>query len=175
MKYEEKTIQTLIDAIANGDTVEIACKKADISKQTFYEWMGDESKADFSDAIKNAQDEFRINIVGKLEKSLWDKATGFDYEEQHTKYATDPKTKQVFVKERVTKRVHVVQDTGALIFALTNLAPDRWKNRQNIEATGKDGRDLVPTQQQTLDLDALTPEQKALILSIGESIINKKE
>jgi hypothetical protein len=64
-------------------------------------------------------------------------------------------------------------DTAALIFALTNLAPDEWKNRQNIEATGANGRDLMP--KQSIDLDALTAEQKAAVLAIGEKIINTKE
>jgi hypothetical protein len=175
MKYDEATINKLTDAIANGDTIIDACRKANISKQTFYEWLNDPNKADFADAIKNAQEEFRINIVGQLEHSLWDRARGFDFEEQHTKYATDAKTKQVYVKEQITKKTHVVQDTGALVFALTNLAPDKWKNKQNIEATGRDGRDLYPHSNRGIDLDKLTDEQRAAVLSIGEDILNKKD
>ena len=110
MKYDEATINKLTDAIANGDTIIDACRKANISKQTFYEWLNDPNKADFADAIKNAQEEFRINIVGQLEHSLWDRARGFDFEEQHTKYATDAKTKQVYVKEQITDADIIVVD-----------------------------------------------------------------
>ena len=175
MKYDDETIKGLIESLKNGDTVEKAVAKVGITKTTFYEWLQDPDKADFADAIKNAQEEFRINIVGQLEHSLWDRARGFDFEEQHTKYATDAKTKQVYVKEQITKKTHVVQDTGALVFALTNLAPDKWKNKQNIEATGRDGRDLYPHSNRGIDLDKLTDEQRAAVLSIGEDILNKKD
>ena len=61
------------------------------------------------------------------------------------------------VKETVVKKYYP-PDTAALIFALTNVAPEQWKNRQNIEATGRDGRDLYP--RQSIDMDKLTAEQK---------------
>ena len=173
MKYDESTIKTLTEAIQNGDTDEIACKKANINTATFYRWLKDPEKSDFCEAIKNAREEFKLNIVSQIEHSLWDRARGFDYEERHTKFGTDPKSGKVIVKERLTKEIHVVQETGAIVFALTNLAPEKWKNRQNIEATGANGRDLMP--KQSIDLDALTAEQKAAVLAIGEKIINSKD
>lgn len=173
MKYDDETINGLIESLKNGDTVEKAVAKAGITKTTFYEWLQDPDKADFADAIKNAKSEFKKTIVDRLQKSLWDKALGFSYEEMKTEYIRDPKTSHIVVKNQSVTKKRYPPDTAALIFALTNLAPDEWKNRQNIEATGANGRDLMP--KQSIDLDALTEEQKAAVLAIGEKIINAKE
>lgn len=173
MKYDDETIKSLIESLKNGDTVEKAVAKAGITKTTFYEWLQDPDKADFADAIKNAKSEFKKTIVDRLQKSLWDKALGFSYEEMKTEYIRDPKTSHIVVKNQSVTKKRYPPDTAALIFALTNLAPDEWKNRQNIEATGANGRDLMP--KQSIDLDALTEEQKAAVLAIGEKIINAKE
>jgi hypothetical protein len=59
MKYDEETINGLIESLKNGDTVEKAVAKAGITKTTFYEWLQDPDKADFADAIKNAKSEFK--------------------------------------------------------------------------------------------------------------------
>ena len=173
MKYDDETIKSLIESLKNGDTVEKAVAKAGITKTTFYEWLQDPDKSDFADAIKNAKTEFKKTIVDRLQKSLWDKALGFSYEEMKTEYIRDPKTSHIVVKNQSVTKKRYPPDTAALIFALTNLAPDEWKNRQNIEATGANGRDLMP--KQSIDLDALTEEQKAAVLAIGEKIINAKE
>ena len=168
MKYSEQTIAAIADAIKDGETVETACKTAGITKTTFYEWMADEGKTDFADAIKKAKDEFQKTIVGRLEHSLWKKALGFEFEERKTEVNKEGvKTKETVVKK------YYPPDTAALIFALTNVAPEQWKNRQNIEATGRDGRDLYP--RQSIDMDKLTAEQRELLLSIGTEIINRKE
>ena len=168
MKYNEETINAIADAIKDGETIETACKIAGITKTTFYEWMADEGKTDFADAIKKAKSEFQETIVGRLEHSLWKKALGFEFEEKKTETNKDGVT----TKKTVVKKYYP-PDTAALIFALTNVAPEQWKNRQNIEATGRDGRDLYP--RQNLDMSKLTKEQRDLLISIGTDIINKKE
>lgn len=137
MKYNEETILAITDALRNGDTVEVACTKAGIDKSTFYEWMKDPDKSDFSDAVKNAKAEFRKTIVDRLQKSLWEKALGFDYEERKTENIRDKKTNELVVKTKTVTTKHYPPDTAALIFALTNLAPDEWKNRQNNEVAVK--------------------------------------
>ena len=37
------------------------------------------------------------------------------------------------IKEKKTIKKHIQPDTTAIIFALTNLDPEHWKNRQNID------------------------------------------
>lgn len=46
------------------------------------------------------------------------------------------------IKEQKVVDKHYQPDTAAIIFTLTNGEPENWKNRQNNEVTGKDGKDL---------------------------------
>lgn len=41
------------------------------------------------------------------------------------------------LKKEVKKNIRVEPNVGAGIFLLTNLAPDRWKNKQNTEHSGE--------------------------------------
>ena len=102
MKYNEETINAIADAIKDGETIETACKIAGITKTTFYEWMADEGKTDFADAIKKAKSEFQETIVGRLEHSLWKKALGFEFEEKKTEYDRIRREQT----ELISKQVH---------------------------------------------------------------------
>lgn len=118
----------IISCIREGDSNILACKKVGISKSTFYEWL--ESYPDFSDSLKKARKEFRETIVQTLEQSLWKRAAGYEVEEVKNEYRTLKDGSKVLVKSsKITK--HFPPDTGALIFALTNLDPENWKNKQD--------------------------------------------
>ena len=118
----------IISYIREGDSNILACKKVGISKSTFYEWL--ESYPDFSDSLKKARKEFRETIVQTLEQSLWKRAAGYEVEEVKNEYRTLKDGSKVLVKSsEITK--HFPPDTGALIFALTNLDPENWKNKQD--------------------------------------------
>ena len=118
----------IISYIREGDSNILACKKVGISKSTFYEWL--ESYPDFSDSLKKARKEFRETIVQTLEQSLWKRAAGYEVEEVKNEYRTLKDGSKVLVKSsKITK--HFPPDTGALIFALTNLDPENWKNKQD--------------------------------------------
>ena len=126
----------IISCIREGDSNILACKKVGISKSTFYEWL--ESYPDFSDSLKKARKEFRETIVQTLEKSLWKRAAGYEIEESKNEYRTLKNGSKVLVKSsKITK--HFPPDTGALIFALTNLDPENWKNRQDNRLSVDDG------------------------------------
>ena len=126
----------IISYIREGDSNILACKKVGISKSTFYEWL--ESYPDFSDSLKKARKEFRETIVQTLEQSLWKRAAGYEIEESKNEYRTLKDGSKVLVKSsKITK--HFPPDTGALIFALTNLDPENWKNRQDNRLSVDDG------------------------------------
>lgn len=126
----------IISCIREGDSNILACKKVGISKSTFYEWL--ESYPDFSDSLKKARKEFRKTIVQTLEQSLWKRAAGYEIEESKNEYRTLKDGSKVLVKSsKITK--HFPPDTGALIFALTNLDPENWKNRQDNRLSVDDG------------------------------------
>ena len=126
----------IISYIREGDSNILACKKVGISKETFYTWIND--KPDFYDSLKKARKEFRETIVQTLEQSLWKRAAGYEIEESKNEYRTLKDGRKVLVKSsKITK--HFPPDTGALIFALTNLDPENWKNRQDNRLSVDDG------------------------------------
>ena len=51
-----------------------------------------------------------------------------------SEYYMEGKKKKL--KKEVRKNVRVEPNVGAGIFLLTNLAPDRWKNKQNTQHSG---------------------------------------
>ena len=126
----------IISYIREGDSNILTCKKVGISKETFYTWIND--KPDFSDSLKKARKEFRETIVQTMEQSLWKRAAGYEIEESKNEYRALKDGSKVLVKSsKITK--HFPPDTGALIFALTNLDPENWKNRQDNRLSVDDG------------------------------------
>ena len=120
------------------------CKAVNIDWHTFKNWEAD---SDFSDALTHARAKFaqqtEIEIVNAMKKA----ALGFEYtKETQTGTAQkvvefDPKTgkkvKEYTTEKLVTKgakRVIMIfaPSVRAGTFLLANLAPDRWKQRQEI-------------------------------------------
>ena len=58
---------------------------------------------------------------------------GYEVTETETEYVSDANGNPK-IKSQKTKVKHIQPDTGALIFALTNVAPEKWINRQRVEA-----------------------------------------
>lgn len=130
MKYTEEIKERVKQLTEEGDSVELICKKIGISRDCFYRWR--KTKKDFADLIDEAKRAFLKAIGEKLEASLFKRATGFEFTETETEYVNDGNGQPV-VKNQKTKNKYYPPETGALIFALTNLAPERWKNRQRVE------------------------------------------
>ena len=75
------------------------------------------------EALKIGKEELTI----ELEKTLYQKAMGFEYEETDiTEYVDDSGKKK---KQVVKKKKRALPDTGALAFALKNLDSERWRDR----------------------------------------------
>lgn len=125
----------VLQKIAEGCTYADSCRYAGISIETFCKWR--KQFIQFSEAVKKAESEFRAKIQRELETSLWKRAKGFEWEEVKQEMARDEYGNPVPVKQTITKKF-TPPDTGALIFALTNLAPEKWRNRQFAETVGKD-------------------------------------
>ena len=112
----------------DGYTEKQIAKMLDIAYSTFKVYKGEHSA--LSDTLKNS----RADLVIELEKSLYQKAMGFDYEETDiTEYVDDSggMRKQVVKKQR-----KALPDTGALAFALKNLAPHDWRDRRDVSLDG---------------------------------------
>lgn len=160
-KYNKRIVKRICDLLSKDSyTVSEICSLSSISESTFYEWQA--TKPEFSEAVSRARFQFDELIVKEAKNSLRKKINGYEVEETKTVYTEskdiDPVTgkPRPKIKEKTTVKKHFQPDTAAIVFALTNKASDEWKNRQNNEVTGKDGKDLLParvlTKQEAKDL-----------------------
>lgn len=114
-----------------GATLTDFCKAMSIDNMSYYRWL---SKSEFSEAIKKAKEAFRDSLEKDIVRSLANAAKGYEYTQTTTEY-TDVNGKPS-IKKQVKKNIRVEPNVGAAIFLLTNIAPERWKNRQNQEVSG---------------------------------------
>lgn len=145
-KYN-KEIAKRICSLIEADTYTVAevCRLVKIAPSTYFDW--NERFAEFSYNVKKAKDARMAYFVAEAKKSLLKKIQGYTVQEQHvTTVGTgrlDVNGKEIpKIKERKTIDKEVQPDTAAIIFTLCNGDPEIWKNRQNNEITGKDGKDL---------------------------------
>lgn len=160
-KYDKYMIETICSFIRDGDSQKIACKKAGIAESTLYEWL--KQKKELPEAIKRAKDEFRDTILGKLETTLWKRATGYEVTETETEYVSDAQGRPK-IKSQKTKVKHIQPDTGALIFALTNVAPGKWVNRQKVETQE------IKKETETVDNDCFVDLPEETLIDIADKI-----
>lgn len=145
-KYSKKIVKRITDLIKKDSyTIAEICTLSGISESTYYEWV--DTKTEFSEQIEKARDKFDEMLVSEAKKSLIKKIKGYTVKE--TKIVTIPSEKRdeagnplPKIKEQTVIDKHFQPDTGAIVFALTNKAPDEYKNRLNNELTGKGGKDL---------------------------------
>ncbi|MDR2969288.1 MAG: hypothetical protein LBV32_06745 [Tannerellaceae bacterium] len=142
-KYSRKIVDDICTLIRmDSYTVTEICEKAGIAKDTYYNWL--KTKPDFSDAIKKAQDEFGELMLSEAKKSLVKMIRGYTVQEKHTTTADtgnkDENGKPIVrVKEHRIIEKHYQPVPAAVIFALCNLDPDNWKNRQENKVSGDIG------------------------------------
>lgn len=139
MKYSKEKIEECANWVRihglmdyGGATLKEFCKAMDIDSETYYNWI---KKTDFSDSIQKAKDDFKSTQEERLVDSLMQSAVGYEATESRTEYVAGPNGEKRVKKQSVTKK-HVQPNTGAAIFLLTNIAPEKWKNKLNTEHSG---------------------------------------
>lgn len=132
-KYCKETKEKICNYIREGDSQKLACNKVGIGTTAFHDWVNKD--AEFAKDVKKAKEDFQAAIVGKLEASLWKRAIGYEVTETETEYVSDMQGNPIRIKSQKTKIKHIQPEVGALIFALTNVAPDKWVNRQRVDNT----------------------------------------
>lgn len=133
-KYSEYAPK-IIDLIRDGFNYKESFTKAGVSSSQFYEWKA--TVPEFAEAIKKAEDERRESMLYDMEASLFRRARGFKATETRTEYNIVDKGKLVETRKTVVEK-DVPPDTGAIIFALTNLDPEKWVNRRESGITERD-------------------------------------
>lgn len=139
MKYSEEMVKRCAEWVREYGLIECGgaslisyCAAMAIDTETHRRWL---NKAEYAEAIKNARQAFRDRLEKDIVTSMAQAATGYDYEETVKEYANRDGS-PVIKKWTVTKK-RVQANVAAGIFLLTNIAPDRWKNKQNTEHTGQ--------------------------------------
>lgn len=138
-KYTPEVVARIVELVTQGTGEIKAARLAGISKDTYFTWK--KQKPDFSDAIKVALQEYHETLNADLLQSagasLKKLVEGYDYEETKIEYIDDPRNPGApKIKQKTVTRKHVQPQTGAVVFALTNRAPEYWKNRVSNEITG---------------------------------------
>jgi len=127
----------------------------------------EKNKLEFSECIKKAQGIFDEKCTVEAKKSLMKLVSGYTVDETKTIYVDSKEGRQKIKEQTITKK-HYQPGLGAAIFVLTNKDPDNWKNRQNNEVTGKDGKDLIPEVDYTkIGKDQLKQVESILKKGIG--------
>lgn len=134
MKYNRQKVQECAEWVRDhglidygGATLKDFCTAMAIDNMTYYRWLRID---EFSEAIKKAKDDFRSRLQVRLEKSLARAAEGYEWEQVTTELENDEKGKPR-IKRQTRKNIRVEPNVGAAIFLLTNLDPEKWKNRQD--------------------------------------------
>ena len=145
-KYNKAMVERITELIrADTYTQREICSIVGIDETIFGRWK--RKHPEFVDAIEAAEDERMARMVVEAKKSLKKKITGYTVTETKiTSIPTKEKDKdgkpKGKIKEMITTEKHILPDTAAIIFTLTNGDPTHWKNKYSNEVTGKDGKDL---------------------------------
>lgn len=107
-----------------GKTNDEIAKALDVNQDTLIQWK--KQFPEFSEAIKESKDQ----ADGKVVKSLYQRAIGYEYTEISEKHDPDKGLiRTVTIKQ-------VAPDVTAQIFWLKNRQPRDWRDKHDVEHTG---------------------------------------
>ena len=101
----------------------------EVSEDTIYEWK--KVHQEFSEAIKKGKEQADANVADRL----YQRAMGYEHPEVDIRVADG-----VIVQTPITKVY--APDTAAAIFWLKNRQRGKWREKQDVEMYGKDGKPL---------------------------------
>ena len=130
-----KACEVIRASLTRGETYTMAYTRAGIGETTFYRWR--DEREEFRQMLREAEENYISEKVNTLQQSLYKRATGYEYTEVRTEYGMDDDGQPIILRQVKTDR-QTAPDTGALVFALCNLAPEKWQNKQRTELTTDD-------------------------------------
>lgn len=128
-KFNEQVASKIIELVQDGLTDDQIGELIGISRSTISLWRS--KNIDFSVAIKRAK-AFADDLV---ETALFQRAVGFKAVSSQDIELNGEVVTLMGVK-------HHPPDTAAGIFWLKNRKPEEWRDKQDIEMSGKDGKPL---------------------------------
>lgn len=127
-EYRDEYVEQAAKLCDLGATDEEMANFFGVSARTLYRWKLEHD--DFCQAIKAA----KANADERVERSLYQKATGYDYTEQQAiKVKVEQYKEEV---EVVDVRRHAPADTTAAIFWLKNRRRNDWRDKHEVEHSG---------------------------------------
>lgn len=141
-RYNNEIAERLCAHLAEGESVQGACKKEHICKDTFYRWV--KAKPEFDKAAKEAREKGYERVGEIANQSLLKLLTGYDVTEERTVTVDtgkkDADGKPILrVKEYVKTTKHIPPSAPVVIFTLCNRDPEHWKNRRETDITADVG------------------------------------
>jgi ACT domain-containing protein len=135
VKYSKDLVERICTLFATGEhSVADVCKQVGLAESTFYKWK--EEKSEFSESLKKAED-LRLSAFKRMARSGLAKMLDvYDYDEMSRSYSVDKKGNRRIRFEKATRR-KVMPNATAVIFALKNLDPENFKEKQEIESHNK--------------------------------------
>lgn len=158
-KYSESLKNRIVELIKQDTfTNEEIYRQCGITSTTFYKWK--RTIPSFRQEIQQAHEELMQSLSVQARHSLRKKVNGYEIDEKQivTVPGEDGRPK---IKEQRIKHIHIPPDTAAIIFALTNADPEHWKNRQNSEITGRNGKGIFSDMSLFSDLNIEDLKKKA--------------
>lgn len=107
-------------------------EKMGIDYSTIFRWLKK------NESFREKYEEGEKLASAKVQRSLYERATGYEKEEVDTKisYDKDGNPKPVTITKKIK---HIPGDIQAIIFWLKNREPGYWKDKVEAEITGGDG------------------------------------
>lgn len=113
---------------ADSYTLVEICTAVGINASTYYVWLKEDEE--FSSDVKKASQIARMNFCTIAKNSLRRLIEGYEATDVTVSEKLNRQGEKITVTSKVTKIYK--PDTAAVIFTLTNVDPDNWKNRQNV-------------------------------------------
>lgn len=156
MKISKEKIQEIADWVREnglvdygGATIKSMCEQNGIGRDAYYRWL--KTNTTFANAIKKAKAEFKSNLEPDLVRSLAKAAKGYTFTKRRTEYGGKADGSPV-IKKQIVETVDVAPNVGAAIFLLTNIAPQRWKNKINNDVNAEVKADVAGDMRYSCDL-----------------------
>lgn len=111
-----------------GLTIKEIGEAMGVSRATVNRWIA--ANPDFKEAIDRGRDA----SDAKVERSLYQRATGYTYKEKKVIVTMDKDGNQLPARIETTEK-HVPPDTTAQIYWLKNRKRDKWKDKWDVEVS----------------------------------------
>lgn len=134
---------------AKGASIKDFCEAMGFSEQSYFRWQENES---FVSSLSRAREKFARRLEDRAVDRLIERATGLETTTEKTEMAAqvveefDPQTgKRIkryttdkgVIKKKIIIKTQLAPDVLALKYLLNNIAPERWREKQDLNVGGQ--------------------------------------